>query len=188
MDCGKISAGFVAGACGKLPTGGTGTHIVLINYADISGVTYAETTGAITAITLASNAKGYLFETIESSALGECSFEKGTYVSQYTHQVTMRVFKDTIAARKFVNDLTEARLVAIVERREAGEAHWEVYGIESGLKMSDNPTSTDYSDNVVFAPVLASDDVSKESKVPAVFYDGTSAASTTAAVLALVAE
>lgn len=183
MDCGKITAAFVGGACGKLPIGGTGTRVALFNYADIASYDTTDD-GVIESLALVQGAKGYLFETIENSPQGDATFEQGTYVSAYTHQVTLRIFKDNIAARAWCNSMKDARLVAIVERREAGEAHWEVYGIESGLKLSENTYSTSYSDNVVLAPVLASDDTSKESALPAIYFVDSPEA-TTASVLAL---
>lgn len=183
MDCGKITKAFVGGACGKLPIGGTGTRVLLMNYADIASYDTTED-GVVATITLKSGTKGFIYESIENSALGEATFNKGTYINTYDHKVTMRVFKDTIAARAFANEMKDARIVALVERREEGESHWEVYGIESGLKLTENPYSTTYADNVVLAPVLQSDDTSKESALPAIFYK-TSAEATTAAVLAL---
>lgn len=184
MDCGKITKAFVGGACGKLPIGGTGTRVILFNYADIASHDTASD-GTITNITMHDGKKGFLFETIENSPQGTSTFNAGTYIPNYGHSVTLRVFKDDINARSWVNELTYGRFVAAVERREAGDAHWEIYGIESGLKMSENAYDTSYSDNVVFAPVLSSDDTSKESAVPAIFFDGTSASSTEQKLLAL---
>ena len=183
MDCGLITKAFVGGNCGKLPIGGTGVRVLLINYADVASHDTTED-GVINAIRLASGKKGYLYESIENSALGEATFNKGTYINTYDHKVTLRIFKDTIDARAFVNEMKDARIVAIVERRENGDSHWEVYGIESGLKLTENSYSTTYADNVVLAPVLQSDDTSKESALPAVFFTESEGA-TTAAVLAL---
>lgn len=184
MDCGKISAGFLAGACGKLPIGGTATRVILLNYADIASKTINEDY-SISDITLHEGKHGYMFETIENSVQGDATFEKGTYVSNYIHSLTLRIFRDTLEAREWTNNLNEGRFVALVERREAGEAHWEAYGIESGLKLSENTYSTAYNDNVVLTPVLASDDTSKETALPAIFYKD-SAEATEAAVLALI--
>lgn len=185
MDCGKISAGFVAGACGKLPIGGTGTRVVIMNHADIDTVTYSQDGGHITGITLKN--KAHLYESIENSSEGTATFNKGTYTSGYTHGVTLRIFKDSAAARAWINQMTDARIAALLEKRENGDAKWEAYGLESGMKLNENSYSTTYADHVVAAPAFSSDDDSIESKMPMSFYTGTTDG-TEEAVLALCQE
>lgn len=189
MDCGKITQGFVGGACGALPIGGTGTRVMLLNYSDVLKSTseFDESTSTISDIKLKSGAKGYLYETIENADEASATYSKGTYTSQYDHSVTLRIFKDTIEAKTFVNQMKDARVIAIVEKRGSGNNKWEVYGWESGLKLSENTYSTTFTDNVAFAPVLASDDTSKETMLPYSFYTGSEEA-TEAAVLALAQE
>lgn len=172
MDCGKITKGFVGGACGKLPIGGTGTRIWVFNHADIdkSASVYNDETDTISSIVLHSGKKGVLFETIENSNVGEASFTRGAYTAGYIHSVTMRIFKDSAAAKAWVNSIKDARLVVVVEKRQDGDSKFEVYGWESGLKLSDSPYSTTYTDNVALAPVISSDDDSPESDLPYAFY------------------
>lgn len=175
MDCSKITAGFVGGACGALPTGGTGSKIWLFNYEDID---YATTTvddnGDITTLALKSGKQGYIFETVDNSNLGEATFNKGTYVDTFNHAVTLRIFKDDMAAKAFCNKMVGARLVAFVERKciASCDNHIEVYGWESGMKVADMPYSTTFQDNVALAPKLETDDISKEMQLPRT-YKGT---------------
>ena len=81
MDCGLITKTFVGGNCGKLPIGGTGVRVMLINYADIASHDTTED-GVINAIRLVSGKKGYLYESIENSALGEANVNRGTCVKR----------------------------------------------------------------------------------------------------------
>lgn len=169
MDCSKITEGFVGGACGALPTGGTGTKVWLFNYDDIdrSNVTTNDD-GDITVMAVKTSKKGVIFETVDNANLGEATFNKGTYVDTYNHAVTLRVFKDDTEAKAWVNKLKGARVVAFVERKciASCDNHIEVYGWDSGMKMSDNPYSTTFTDNVAMAPKLETDDISKEMQLP----------------------
>lgn len=187
MDCGKIISGFVGGSCGEVPTGGTGTRVVLINYADIDkeNSTVSEEDATISEIALKTSKTGYLFETLEKANEGSITFTRGTYVDTFTHSLTLRLFADGKDAKKWVQSLVGARVVAIVEKLAGGDGKWEVYGWKAGLKLSELTYSTTYTDNVAFAPVLSSEDTSPESALPYTFYK-TSEAETEAAVLALV--
>jgi hypothetical protein len=51
-----------------------------------------------------------------------------------------------------------------------GSTKYEVYGWDSGLKLSENAFTTDFADNVVFAAKLASDDNSKEGQLPLSYF------------------
>lgn len=184
MDCGKIIAGLVAGSCGKLPVGGTGTRAIVINYSDVDKKTSALNEGVLSDIKLLTGKKGYLYESVENSSEGSYTFTRGTYTSGYDHSVTLRIFKNTTEARAWINSMKDARVIVILENRESGETKWEVYGWECGLKLSENTGSTKFEDHVVAAPVLSSDDDSIESDLPYIFFK-TDEATTEAAVLAL---
>lgn len=190
MDCGKITHGFIGGACGTaLPIGGTGTEVVLLNYSDVvkdaSGLD--EVSGIISKITLKDGAKGFLFQSLENSTEGSATLSAGTYVDTYDHSVTLRIFKDTAEAKAWVNSMKGARFIAIVGKRTTGKNHWEVFGWDSGLKLSENAYNTTFTDNVALSPVISSDDTSKESSLPFTFF-ADSEKETDAAIYALCQE
>lgn len=177
MDCSKITEGFVGGACGALPTGGTSSYVWLLNYDEVDkSKSTVDADGNISAIAMKEGKYAYLFETIDNANEAGATFNKGTYVNNYDHTVTLRIFKDNIAAKKFVNALAGARVIAVVKRKcvDTCDNIFEVYGWDSGLKMSENPYSTTLTDNVAMAPVLMSDDISKETTLPRT-YTGTEA-------------
>lgn len=164
MDCSKITKGFVVASCDNLPTGGTGSKVYLFNYADIDRSSSTKTKQTISVIALKDGAKGYQYESFDNSTDGSATLNKGTYVSNYDHQVQLRLFAEDEDAREFLADAKEARIVAVVQKK--GSVEFEVYGWESGLKMSENAYATKYTDNVAYAPIFKSDDNSKESDLP----------------------
>jgi len=173
MDCAKIAAGLAAAECGKMATSGTGTKVVLMNYDDIDKASSTVSSGVCTSLVLAANKLAYLFESIDKATTGEATFAKGTYIDSYDHAVTLRIFIKDQTSKNFINSLTNARVVAIVENRAtgaSGNTKYEVYGWDSGLKLSENAFTTDFADNVVFTAKLASDDNSKEGQLPLSYF------------------
>lgn len=188
MDCGSITKGFVIDSCAQaLPIGGTGTRIMLLNYADVDKENSTVKDGVVSNIALKSGKKGYLYETLENANEASATFSKGTYVSTYDHSVTLRCFVRSTDAKEFVNQMKDARLIAVVENREQDENHFEVYGWDSGLKLTENTYGTTLTDNVALAPVLSTDDTSKETKLPLTFFT-TSGAATETAFVALASQ
>lgn len=173
MDCAKIAAGLTASECGIMATSGTGTKVVLFNYDDIDKGSSVVAAGICTSLVLKTNKLAYLFESIDKATTGEATFAKGTYIDSYDHAITLRIFVKDQTSKDFINSLTNARVVAIVENRatgEGGNTKYEVYGWDSGLKLSENAFTTDFSDNVVFTAKLASDDNSKEGQLPLSYF------------------
>ena len=183
MDCAKIAAGLTAAECGKMATSGTGTKVVLMNYDDIDKAASTVSEGVCTSLVLKTEKLAYLFESIDKATTGEATFAKGTYIDSYDHAVTLRIFVKDQTSKNFINSLTNARVVAIVENRATGaggNTKYEVYGWDSGLKLSENAFTTDFADNVVFAAKLASDENSKEGQLPLSYFASTLAATETA--------
>lgn len=173
MDCAKIAAGLTAAECGKMATAGTGTKVVLMNYDDIDKASSTVSSGVCTSLVLAADKLAYLFESIDKATTGEATFAKGTYIDSYDHAVTLRIFIKDQTSKNFINSLTNARVVAIVENRAtgaSGNTKYEVYGWDSGLKLSENAFTTDFADNVVFTAKLASDENSKEGQLPLSYF------------------
>ena len=169
MDCSKITEGFVGGACGALPTGGTGTKVWLFNYEDIdrTGVTLTND-GDISVMAVKTGKKGVIFETVDNANLGEATFNEDMSLMRSIPGMVVLNPADDTEAKAWVNKLKGARVVAFVERKciASCDNHIEVYGWDSGMKMADNPYSTTFTDNVAMAPKLETDDISKEMQLP----------------------
>lgn len=186
-SCGALAAGLTAFECGKIAASGTRKRVVLVNFDDIDRDSLTITSGVIAALPLKSGKIGYLFSCAENAATGEATLAKGKYVNAYDHAVTLRSLVKNQSAKNFVNGLNGTRLVAIVENLDegnAGDTKFEVYGLKSGLVLTEVPFSTELSDGVVYAIKIASDDTSKEDQLPVSFYT-TSIAATEAAFVSL---
>lgn len=182
-SCGAISAGLTAFNCGQIAPSGTRKRVVLINYDDINFASVTDTAGVVSALPLISGKIGYLFQSAQKSTVGEATFAKGTYVNQYDHAVTLRALVKSQAVKNFVNSINGARVVAIVENLDegsSGDVKFEIYGLRSGLVLSEMPFSTEVADGVVYSIKLASDDNAKEAELPKSFYVTSASATETA--------
>lgn len=173
LDCSKISVGFTQEACGALAVPGTAPRVILISYTDIDKGRSTVTDNVISAIALKTGAKGYEVDSLPNASVGSDSINVGTYVNTHLHNLIVRIFQKSEVAKKFVNGLTNARVVAIVENNEHGDegkVKYEVYGWDSGLKISELTSGTDMADNVVYQVTLASDSTAAENSLPKSFY------------------
>lgn len=188
MDCSKIQVGFAQEACQALAVPGTGPRVILISFTDIDKSKSVVANNVISSLVLKQGTKGYEVDSLPNATVGSDSINVGTYVRAHAHNVIVRIFQKSEAAKKFVNGLTNAKVVAIVENNErgnAGEVKYEVYGWDSGLGLSDLTTGTDMADNVVYQATLASDSNALENTLPKSFYSESEAA-TDAAITALL--
>lgn len=172
MNCSTITAGLIAVVCGKPETAGTGSRVWLINYDDIDRAESVITNNVISDLILADTKKAYLFETIDNSTLGETSLNKGTFMSNFQHDLTLRIFAKSEAAKAFVNSLNGARVVAVVENKALtgsgatlGETKFEAYGWDAGLELNELASTTEMTDMVVYQPKIGSG-TAKESSLP----------------------
>jgi hypothetical protein len=169
MDCSKITQGLQAVNCGKPAIPGTGQKVILINYSDIDRALSTAENNVISNIELKGDSHAYAFESLENANLGEASYNKGTYFGNWQHDLTARIFAKNESAKKFVNNLNGARIVAIVENKEdgpEGQVKYEAYGWDAGLELNEGTASTDMADLVVYQIKLGSGTNSKEISLP----------------------
>lgn len=174
MDCSKITMGFIVADCDGPAIAGTAGRVVLVSFSDIDRSKSTVTDGVIKTIVLKSGAKGYEVDSLPNAIVGDTPATVGTYVTTFQHTLTVRIFKKSEAAKKFVNQMTTARVVAIVENNErgtAGEVKYEVYGWDSGLVLTDLTGSTEMADGVAYQIGLGSSSVAQEKRVPMSFFN-----------------
>ncbi len=168
MDCSDLAASIVGFDCDTKTGAGTSGKVWLINYADVDKASSTISDNVISALVLKANKYAYTAVTTDGNAVvGTATPNVGTYVTTVTHAVQMRLFikdEDTKAA---INQLLNARVVAVVENKDDNnpETHFECYGFENGLKVSEGTISTEMSDGVVFDLTLSSTDNSTESSI-----------------------
>lgn len=190
IDCSKISAGLATDVCGAPAIAGTAGRVILVNYSDVDkalSTFKAETAGCksrvLTSIVLKAGAVGFEFASLPNTTVGEDTIIVGTYRRRHQHNLTLRIFAKSQAAKCFVDSLGDARVVAIVENNErgpAGEVKYEVYGWDAGLELNELTASTEITDEVVYLLTLGSGTVAQESSLPISFYSETEAGTDTA--------
>ena len=174
MDCSKITAGFIVADCDGPAIAGTAGRVILVSYSDIDRAKSTVTDNVISTIVLKSGAKAYEVDSLPNAVVGDAPLTAGTYVSTFQHTLTVRIFKKSEAAKKFVNQLPTARVIAIVENNERGnkgEVKYEVYGWNSGLIMTELAASTEMTDNVAYQIGLGSSSVAQEKSLPMSFFN-----------------
>lgn len=161
-------------ACGAPALAGTAPRVLLINYSDIDKGRSVVTDNVISMLVLKAGAKAYEVGSMPNATVGESTVNVGTYNRTHQHNLTVRIFKKSEAAKKFTNGLTNARVVAIVEnnnRGDGGEVKYEVYGWDSGLELNDQTASTEMADGVAFLCTLGSGTIAQEGSLPKSFFN-----------------
>lgn len=169
LDCSKIKTGFINQVCGKPSIAGTTARVILISYSDIDKAKSVVTDNVISSLILKAGATGYEVDSLPNATVGSDTINAGTYLKTHQHNVVVRVFKKSEAAKKFVNGLTNARVIAIVENNDTGDngdTKYEVYGWDSGLELTEITVTTEMTDGVAYQVTLANGTIAQEGSLP----------------------
>lgn len=169
LDCSKIKTGFINQVCGKPSIAGTTARVILISYSDIDKAKSVVTDNVISSLILKAGATGYEVDSLPNATVGSDTINAGTYLKTHQHNVVVRIFKKSEAAKKFVNGLTNARVIAIVENNDTGDngdTKYEVYGWDSGLELTEITVTTEMTDGVAYQVTLANGTIAQEGSLP----------------------
>lgn len=169
LDCSKIKTGFINQVCGKPAIAGTTARVILISYSDIDKAKSVVTDNVISSLILKAGATGYEVDSLPNATVGSDTINAGTYLKTHQHNVVVRIFKKSEAAKKFVNGLTNARVIAIVENNDTGDngdTKYEVYGWDSGLELTEITVTTEMTDGVAYQVTLANGTIAQEGSLP----------------------
>lgn len=169
LDCSKIKTGFTNQVCGKPAIAGTTARVILISYSDVDKSKSVVTDNVITSLILKACATGYEVDSLPNATVGSDTINAGTYLKTHQHNVVVRIFKKSEAAKKFVNGLTNARVIAIVENNDTGDngdTKYEVYGWDSGLELTEITVTTEMTDGVAYQVTLANGTIAQEGLLP----------------------
>lgn len=169
LDCSKIKTGFINRVCGKPSIAGTTARVILISYSDIDKAKSVVTDNVISSLILKAGATGYEVDSLPNATVGSDTINAGTYLKTHQHNVVVRIFKKSEAAKKFVNGLTNARVIAIVENNDTGDngdTKYEVYGWDSGLELTEITVTTEMTDGVAYQVTLANGTIAQEGSLP----------------------
>lgn len=169
LDCSKIKTGFINQVCGKPAIAGTTARVILLSYSDVDKSKSVVTDNVISSLILKAGATGYEVDSLPNATVGSDTINAGTYLKTHQHNVVVRIFKKSEAAKKFVNGLTNARVVAIVENNDTGDngdTKYEVYGWDSGLELTEITVTTEMTDGVAYQVTLANGTIAQEGSLP----------------------
>jgi hypothetical protein len=169
LDCSKIKTGFINQVCGKPAVAGTAARVILLSYSDVDKSKSVVTDNVISSLILKAGATGYEVDSLPNATVGSDTINVGTYLKTHQHNVVVRIFKKSEAAKKFVNGLTNARVIAIVENNDTGDrgdTKYEVYGWDSGLELTEITVTTEMTDGVAYQVTLANGTVAQEGSLP----------------------
>lgn len=169
LDCSKIKTGFTNQVCGKPAIAGTTARVILISYSDVDKSKSVVTDNVISPLILKAGATGYEVDSLPNATVGSDTINAGTYLKTHQHNVVVRIFKKSEAAKKFVNGLTNARVIAIVENNDTGDngdTKYEVYGWDSGLELTEITVTTEMTDGVAYQVTLANGTIAQEGSLP----------------------
>lgn len=169
LDCSKIKTGFINQVCGKPAIAGTTARVILLSYSDVDKSKSVITDNVISSLILKAGATGYEVDSLPNATVGSDTINAGTYLKTHQHNVVVRIFKKSEAAKKFVNGLTNARVIAIVENNDTGDngdTKYEVYGWDSGLELTEITVTTEMTDGVAYQVTLANGTIAQEGSLP----------------------
>lgn len=169
LDCSKIKTGFTNQVCGKPAIAGTTARVILLSYSDVDKLKSVVTDNVISSLILKAGATGYEVDSLPNATVGSDTINAGTYLKTHQHNVVVRIFKKSEAAKKFVNGLTNARVIAIVENNDTGDngdTKYEVYGWDSGLELTEITVTTEMTDGVAYQVTLANGTIAQEGSLP----------------------
>lgn len=169
LDCSKIKTGFTNQVCGKPAIAGTTARVILLSYSDVDKSKSVVTDNVISSLILKAGATGYEVDSLPNATVGSDTINAGTYLKTHQHNVVVRIFKKSEAAKKFVNGLTNARVIAIVENNDTGDngdTKYEVYGWDSGLELTEITVTTEMTDGIAYQVTLANGTIAQEGSLP----------------------
>lgn len=169
LDCSKIKTGFINQVCGKPAIAGTAARVILISYSDVDKPKSVVSDNIISSLILKAGATGYEVDSLPNATVGSDTINAGTYLKTHQHNVVVRIFKKSEAAKKFVNGLTNSRVIAIVENNDTGDngdTKYEVYGWDSGLELTEIAVTTEMTDGVAYQVTLANGTIAQEGSLP----------------------
>jgi len=177
--------------CDNPPTGGANDRLILFNFDDINGNVTVDGSNPLlfTDITLASGVRGYVFEGLNNSNEPRAALVKGRYVNGYDHEVIFKVFKNSPDAKAQLKRLDGAKVVALVQNNHkgaSGNAAFEIYGYETGLRLQElERVIADAENQGAYTVTIRNDEVSRPSSLPHTLFD-TDFATTKALVDSLI--
>lgn len=143
MTCDKLLAMDIAPDCSNPHTGGLEADGVIINRADIDFDACVREGNIISTLALKSGKHGFAVSQMGNNPFtgSNTAFTAGTYINKFTKQVNFMVFDHSAeCSEKIIDQLANGHFVVVLKNSHAGadkKSRYEVFGFESGLKMTE---------------------------------------------------
>lgn len=167
MSCGKITLGSSVDCTNPLRAG-TMPRLFLFNYEDVTAVTESSSTpNLLTALTLASNTVGYVFEGFKQDVKPTQEIiAPSNGLNQFKHSVNFLVYNIDQLQKNNIQRLAKGKFIAVVENKGKTSNSFEVYGLGSGLEIVPGVARDSFANGGGYLITLATSDVEFETKLP----------------------
>lgn len=185
QNCGLLTAPILLD-CDNPIVSGVSDRLILINKPDIVSINYGSSKEIISSITLGTSKTAFAIYGKNDSVDPKTEFARQRFSSNDNHEVSFRIFGNTVSIKQQLNKMSEGKYLAIVENNYRGssdaDSAFEVYGEIAGLELAERSRMpTDVESEGSWLSILRTPERSKEPRVPASFWD-TNYATTKAAI------
>jgi IPT/TIG domain len=170
MGCGLITRGSVP-VCADDGTplkSGSMPRLILFNLDELLSVTESSSTpNLLTAITLATNTVGYVFEGYKQDVKPSQEFiVPGNGGTMFKHAVNFIVYDITQLQKNNIQRMAKGKYLAIVENKGKNDESFEVYGIGSGMEIVPGVARDSYANGGGYLLSLATPEGESEPMLP----------------------
>lgn len=185
MGCGTITRGAIP-ICADDGTplkSGTMPRMILFNLEDVLSVTESTSTpNLLTAMTLATNTVGYVFEGYKQDVKPTQEFVvPGNGGTMFKHMVNFIVYDITQLQKNNLQRMAKGKYVAIVENKGKNSEAFEVFGLGSGMEIVPGVARDTNANGGGYIITLATPETESEPMLPQTYFT-TDYATTLAAV------
>jgi hypothetical protein len=180
IDCGKLAMGVIGKDCDNPLVMGLKGEVVLFNQSDIDLTETTVEDGIITNLVLKTGTKAYKAEMLDKTTTANIALAKGAYSNGWDQNVTLRVLDIAPEVKKFIEQLSDSKVVAVVQNNyaklnsatEKGITVYEAYGFYTGLELNENTRDTEDADTKGgYVITLGCNDNVKEPTLPVTIFN-----------------
>jgi len=172
MSCGKITLGSSVDCTNPLRAG-TMPTLTLFNYDDVVSLTTSTSTpNLITALTLATNTVGYVFEGYKQDLKPTQEIiAPSNGLNQFKHSLNFIVYNIDQLQKNNIQRLAKGKFIAIVENKGKTANSFEVYGLGSGLEIVPGVARDSFANGGGYLITLATSDQEFETMLPQTLFN-----------------
>lgn len=170
--CGKLTEDILKD-CDTPLQAGTRDKLKIVNFADVLSFTRNATTGAIEGITLASGAAAITIDGQRNSIVPRSEQVTQGVFTMYDHEITAMGFDFSAQVKKDLEAGKDGQYIGFVEnyfKGTAGNAAFEIYGLENGLELTGVSREANNADTQGAISLRFYTDVNKEPRMPATLF------------------